>query len=139
MDAYATVAELERSWRALTDAEQARAGDLLLRASGFMAAEMAARGVSPDTSDDTTALNLSTVCCNIVRRSMSNGAVQGGYVFSDGSKGLVLVDAANSEGAFEVPEGSEVRIDGGEAMEAVKVERHDSLDGSCHHWEIEVR
>lgn len=68
-----------------------------------------------------------------------NGAVQGGYVFADGSKGLVYVDAASSDGAFEVPEGSEVRIDGGEAMEAVKVTRHDSLDGTAHHWEVEVR
>ena len=100
MDAYATVAELERSWRALTDAEQARAGDLLLRASGFMAAEMAARGVSPDTSDDTTALNLSTVCCNIVRRSMSSGGDGIASMSQTAGSSSASVTWSNPDGAF---------------------------------------
>lgn len=68
-----------------------------------------------------------------------NNAVENGYVFQDGSIGLVYVDAVNSAGAFEVPAQSEITIDGGEVMEVVKTTRQDNLDGTCHHWEIEVR
>lgn len=68
----------------------------------------------------------------------SSGGAPSGYVFKDGSKGLVYVDAANSGGAFEVPEGALVRIDGGDAMRVVAVNVRASLDGSAHHYEIEV-
>lgn len=70
---------------------------------------------------------------------MDGVGVQSGYVFQDGSKGLVYIDAATSGGAFEPPERAEVRVDGGEPMTVVKVTRHDHLDGSPHHWEVEVR
>ena len=70
---------------------------------------------------------------------VSVGGAQPGYVFRDGSRGLVYVDAATSEGAFEVPEGSRVSVDGGDAMEVARVTRCDHMDGTCHHWELEVR
>lgn len=70
--------------------------------------------------------------------TQADGAVSG-YVFADGAKGIVYVDAANSVGAREVPERSRVTVDGGEPMEVVRVTRCDHLDGTCHHWELEVR
>ena len=72
-------------------------------------------------------------------RLQDSGGAQTGYVFQDGSKGIVYVDAKNSEGAFEVPERSVVTIDRGEPMEVVRVTRCDHLSGAVHHWEVEVR
>lgn len=60
------------------------------------------------------------------------------YTFSAGSKGLVFVDAVNSDGAFEIPVGSLVAI-GGEEMAVVAVNRYETFFGRVHHWEIEVR
>jgi len=60
-----------------------------------------------------------------------------GYVFSDGAKGLVYVDAVNSVGAFKVPVGSLVRI-GDDEMSAVKTVACPGFFGAIHHWEIEV-
>lgn len=73
----------------------------------------------------------------VTPRLMGGGRT--GYVFSDGSKGLVYVDALNSAGAFEVPEGSLVSVDGGSKMSVVKNTRLEDFDGHVHHWEIEVR
>ena len=73
------------------------------------------------------------------RRDASSGGAQGGYAYSDDSRGTVYVDAASSAGAYEVPEGSLVAIDGGDAMEVVRVQRFDHPDGACHHWEVAVR
>ena len=70
---------------------------------------------------------------------VNNSGVTSGYVFQDGSRGLIYVDAVNSSGAFDIPEGSEVRVDGGERMEVVKVTKCDNLDGTLHHYEIEVK
>lgn len=59
------------------------------------------------------------------------------YVLSDGSKGIIFVDAVNSDGAFEVPQGSLVIIDE-EELSAVKVTPYESFNGRVHHWIIEV-
>lgn len=69
----------------------------------------------------------------------SSGGAQGGYVFAEGAKGTVYVDAVGSGGAYEVPERSLVSIDGGEPMEVVRAERFDHFGGACHHWELTVR
>ena len=71
MEAFATIEDLVAGWRELDQDEEGPAEELLLRASGFIAAEMAARGVAVDPADDLQALNLKTVCCNVARRSMS--------------------------------------------------------------------
>lgn len=73
------------------------------------------------------------------RTAASSAGAQGGYVFADDVRGRIFIDAANSPGAYEVPAGSRISIDGGEPLEVVRVERHDNFDGSCHHWEVEVR
>lgn len=70
--------------------------------------------------------------------AQSAGA-QSGYVFREGSVGMVIVDAVTSGGAFAVPEGSKLTIDGGEPLIAVRVTCCQHMDGSPHHWEIEVR
>ncbi len=70
---------------------------------------------------------------------VNNGGVTSGYVFEQGSKGLILVDAANSENAFPVPAGAEIRVDSDERLEAVKVTKCLNFDGTLHHYEIEVK
>ena len=64
---------------------------------------------------------------------------QSGYAFREGSVGVVIVDAASSSGAFEVAEGSSVSIDSGEPLTVVRVTRCLHMDGTVHHWEIEVK
>ncbi len=59
------------------------------------------------------------------------------YVLTDGSKGIIFVDAVNSDGVFEVPQGSLIIIDG-EELAAVKVTPYESFNGRVHHWIIEV-
>ena len=62
------------------------------------------------------------------------------YMLQDGTTGLMFVDAINSDGAFDIPAGSMVRIDG-EAVEqcANAVHRFDAPGGRVHHWEVELR
>lgn len=62
----------------------------------------------------------------------------GEYSLSDGSRGLVFVDRANSEGAFEVPVNSLVSINGGPEMAVVGCTPCKEF-GEVHHWEVEVR
>lgn len=69
----------------------------------------------------------------------TSGGAQGGYLIEDDASGTVIIDAASSSGAYEVPERSLVSIDGGAEMEVVRVRRFDHFDGSCHHWEVSVR
>lgn len=71
MEAFATAADLAAGWRPLTESEADVAEELLVRATGFIAAELAARGRAVDPADELQALNLKTACCNVVRRSMS--------------------------------------------------------------------
>lgn len=61
-----------------------------------------------------------------------------GYVLSDGSKGLVYADAVNSMGAFDMPVGSLVSIDGADEMSVKRVTPCKGFFGVMHHWEIEV-
>ena len=62
-----------------------------------------------------------------------------GYVETDGAKGLLYVDAANSPGAFAVPVGSRVKVDSLPEMSATKVHEYQGFNGAVHHWEIELQ
>lgn len=72
-----------------------------------------------------------------VRFQPSEAITPSQHVFQDGSKGLVFVDAANSEGAFEIPAGSVVSIGGRDDMTVVACTPHSPF-GVMHHWELEV-
>lgn len=69
----------------------------------------------------------------------SDAGAQGGYVIATGTKGRIFIDAVNSTGARSITEGALVSVDGGDEMEAATVSRYDNLDGSPHHWEVDVR
>lgn len=60
------------------------------------------------------------------------------YVLSEGASGVLFVDAANSDGAFAIPQGSLVSIDGKPEKSADEVEEL-SIDGSVHHWEVTLK
>lgn len=100
MDAYATVADLEAGWRTLTAAETARAAELLDRATGFVAAKLRSRGADADTSDELQALNLRTVCCNVVRRAMSSGGDGVASMTQAVGSTSASVSWSNPDGAF---------------------------------------
>lgn len=68
----------------------------------------------------------------------ASGGAQGGYVVATGSRGRIYIDAETSVGARQIAEGARVSVDGGPEMEAVRVDRCDHLDGTPHHWEVEV-
>ena len=62
------------------------------------------------------------------------------YVSDDGAQGVLYVDAANSGGAFAIPEGSLVSVDGGKTwMAALSVSEYMCFGGAVHHWEVELR
>lgn len=73
-----------------------------------------------------------------VRYEAAAALQRSGYVLSEGTTGLVWVDAVNSDGAYEVPEGSLLTIDGKDKV-AVKVSRYCDFGNHIHHWEIEVK
>jgi len=60
------------------------------------------------------------------------------YQTSDGMKGVIFIDARTSKGAYQIPEGSLVSLDGVTKMVAIKVTPYKTLHGRIHHWEIDV-
>ena len=56
---------------------------------------------------------------------------------ADGGAGLLFVDAVNTGGAFEVPAGAVLVIEGREYL-AARVERFEGPGGRAHHWEVEL-
>ena len=56
---------------------------------------------------------------------------------ADAGAGTVFVDAVNSAGAFEVPAGSRVEIDG-VSYYVRKCKRRCGFGSAVHHWELEV-
>ena len=57
---------------------------------------------------------------------------------ADGSQGLLFIDAVNSAGAYSVPVGSKVIIDGEERIVA-SVMPCLTYNGNIHHWELELK
>lgn len=101
MEAFATVEQLEAGWRPLSSDEQAVAAELLDRATAQLMAMLAERGIAVDGSDEVQAVNLRTVCCNMVRRSMASYGAEGVQSMSQtvGSTSA-SVTWGNPDGAF---------------------------------------
>lgn len=57
---------------------------------------------------------------------------------ADAGAGCVFVDAVASPGAFEVPAGSRVGIDGHSYVVAA-CRRCETVSGRIHHWELTIR
>ena len=101
--AFATVEDLLEGWpnKTLNESEQAAADALLLRASAYLATKLDKAGIPIDATDELQALNLKTVTCNLVRRSMASGDSDGLAQMSQtiGST-TASVSWANPSGAF---------------------------------------
>lgn len=74
-----------------------------------------------------------------VRYDRNAGLARLGYVLTEGVQGVLYVDAKNSGGAFGIPAGSRVSVNGGTKMQAVQVHEYAGSNGQVHHWEIELR
>jgi hypothetical protein len=99
--AFATVDDLQAGWKTLTEAEQGVASTLLLRATAQLSAMLANGGIEIDPEDELQALNLQTVTCNMVRRSMSSAAVDGlSSVQQSIGSTSASVQVYNPDGAF---------------------------------------
>ena len=72
-----------------------------------------------------------------VRFEREQSASGDAHRFADDGGGIVFVDAANSRGAFEIPVGSRVEIDG-VSHYVRKCRRRDGFGATVHHWEVEV-
>lgn len=73
-----------------------------------------------------------------VRYELRAGVRRTGYQTQDGTTGLLFVDAS-SPGAFEVPAGSLVSVDGGPECCVASCSRYVDESGRVHHWELELR
>ena len=61
-----------------------------------------------------------------------------GHRSADAGAGTVFVDAVNTDGAFEVPAGSRIDIEGRSYLVA-EAKRFEGHHGRVHHWELVVR
>lgn len=106
MEAFATVQDLQMGWRTLDTDEQAVAGELLLRATAILSAALAKAGVAVDPEDEVQAINLKTVTCGMVRRSMNAGFYEG---LSSASQTIgsttASIGVSNPDGALYVTRG----------------------------------
>ena len=73
-----------------------------------------------------------------VRLEWEQSACPDAHRAADGGSGIVFVDAANSEGAFEVPAGSRVLVGAGPSLLVKKCKRCCVVRGQVHHWELVV-
>lgn len=94
--AFATVADLEQRWRALSADEYIRAEALLDDAS-----IMLAQAVQVDETDETQSAALRAVACSMVRRSMASGDSG----FFGASQGTVSADIYSQTVTFANPSG----------------------------------
>ena len=62
---------------------------------------------------------------------------QTGYQLADGPSGTMYVDAVATEGAFRVPVGSLVSVDGSVPVAVTRCEEL-RCGGQVHHWEVEL-
>lgn len=78
------------------------------------------------------------VAVSHVRFARTQSVVDDGHRSADPGRGKVYVDALNSGGAFEVPEGSRIDI-GGRSYLVAECKRCEDFNGHIHHWELVVR
>lgn len=102
MQAFATVNDLELGWKTLTPGEQAVANELLLRASAQLVTLLSNHGITVDSEDEAQAINLKTVTCNMVRRSMNSGGSYDGVSSVSQTIGstVAAVQWSNPDGSF---------------------------------------
>jgi hypothetical protein len=75
-----------------------------------------------------------------VRYELASGVRPTSYQLQDGTTGVLFIDALNSVGAFDVPAGSLVSVDGAEAECCVAAcRRYEGFGGRVHHWEVELK
>ena len=98
--AFATVEDVSSGWRTLDDHESQTAKKLIERASAFILALMNNHGVEMDVADDLQMINIKTVVCNLVRRSIGSSDVDGIASLSQG------IGATNASVSFANPDGS---------------------------------
>ena len=89
------------------------------------------------TTDGRGGYNEPVPVCH-VRFDRAEGVVAEEHRDADAGHGVVFVDYVNSVGAFEVPAGSRVEIDG-QSLYVTEVKRFRTVYGRIHHWELSVR
>ena len=73
-----------------------------------------------------------------VRVERAQSVVADAHRSADAGAGTLFVDAVTSAGAFEIPVGSRVEVDG-RSYVASRVARFEGFNGRVHHWEVELR
>ena len=78
------------------------------------------------------------VAVSHVRFARTQSVVDDEHRSADAGSGKIYVDAVNSDGAFEVPAGSRIDIDG-HSYYVAECRRCEDFNGRVHHWELVVR
>lgn len=76
MEAFATYEDLVATPNP-PEISKTEADELLMRASAYLRSVLPRHGVVINPDDEVQQINLCSVCCNLVRRSMSQGALEG--------------------------------------------------------------
>ena len=93
----------------------------------------------PDDAADRGGAFLEPVTVTNVRFERSANIRHTDYQLQDTTTGVLFVDALQSGGAFEIPAGSKVSVDGGPWMSVSRCRAFEEFSGQVHHWEIELR
>ena len=99
MEAFATVQDLKATGRTLDVSDEA-AGELLTRASAQLRTLLKRHGIAIDAEDETQSINLRTVTCSMVMRSIASGKSDGISNFAQS------VGSTNVSVTYRDPDGS---------------------------------
>ena len=92
---------------------------------------------APDTSASYGGKYLEPVTVEHVRYERAEALNPSAIKLADGASGRIWVDAVNSAGAFRIPSGSKIKLNGDTLHVVSCVELRPF--GAVHHWEVDVK
>lgn len=92
----------------------------------------------PDASPGLGGRYMEPTVMRHVRLELDDDVSHDGGALSGGPRGTLFVDARSTDGAFAIPAGSLVSVDGGEPVAATSCAELADGMGRVHHWEVRL-
>lgn len=135
MQPLATIADLQKGWRDLSDDEALAANTLLERASAQLYTLLNNHGIAVDVSNEIQAINLCTVTCNMVRRVLDISAANVSQISQTIGSTTASMSFSNPDGSLYLTKADR------EMLGLVGKNRYRSIQAEtwidrhcCHDW-----